>query len=82
MSVSKQQVADLAKDASEAAYLILGHIEKGDIIHVSTHVDADGISAGGIMGKALFRAGAKFRIRFERWMDENVADRIAKENAA
>jgi single-stranded-DNA-specific exonuclease len=82
MSVSKQQIADLTKDATEAANLILDHIKKGNTINVSTHVDADGISAGGIMGKALFRAGAKFRIRFERWMDENVADRIAKENAA
>jgi len=82
MPVSKQQIDLLTKDASEAAYLILAHIEKGDIIHVSTHIDADGISAGGIMGKALLRAGAKFRLRLERWMDEKVADRIAEENAA
>ncbi len=80
--MSKQQIAELTKDASEAANLILDHIKKGDIIHVSTHVDADGISAGGIMGKALLRAGAKFRLRLERWMDEKVADRIAEENAA
>jgi len=80
--VSKQQLADLTKDAAEAANLILDHVEKGDVIHVSSHVDADGLSAGGIMGKALLRAGAKFRLRLERWMDENVADRIAEENAA
>jgi single-stranded-DNA-specific exonuclease len=80
--VTKQQLADLTKDASEAANLIFDHVEKGDIIHVSSHIDADGISAGGIMGKALLRAGAKFRVRLERWMDEKVADRIAKENAA
>ena len=82
MSVSKQQIDDLTKNASEAANLIIDHVGKGDIIHVSTHVDADGISAGGIMGKALLRAGAKFRLRFERWMDEKVAERIAEENAA
>jgi len=81
MPVTQQQIDALAKDADEAANLILDHIEKGDIIHVSTHVDADGISAGGIMGNALLRAGAKFRLRFERWMDENVADRIADEKA-
>ncbi|MBA7486969.1 hypothetical protein ES707_22531 [subsurface metagenome] len=34
------------------------------------------------MGKALLRAGGKFRLRLERWMDEKVADRIAQENAA
>ena len=82
MSVSKQQIADLTKDSVEAANLILDHVEKGDLIHVSSHVDADGLSAGGIMGKALLRAGAKFRLRLERWMDEKVADRIANENAA
>ena len=82
MSVSKQQIGDLAKSASEAADLILDHVGRGDVIHVSSHVDADGISAGGIMGKALLRAGAKFRLRLERWMDEKVADRMAKENAA
>jgi single-stranded-DNA-specific exonuclease len=81
MSVTKQQVADLTKDAKEAANLILDHISKGDIIHVSSHVDADGLSAGGIIAKALLRAGAKFRLRLERWMDEKVADRIAEEGA-
>ena len=81
MSVTKQQVADLTKDAKEAASLILDHISKGDIIHVSSHVDADGLSAGGIIAKALLRAGAKFRLRLERWMDEKVADRIAEEGA-
>lgn len=82
MSVSKQQLADLTKDASEAANLILDHVEKGDVIHLSSHIDADGISAAGIMGKALLRAGGRFRLRLERWMDEKVADRIAQENAA
>ena len=80
--MSKQQLADLTKDAAEASNLILDHVEKGDVIHLSSHVDADGLSAGGIMGKALLRAGAKFRLRLERWMDEKVADRIAEENAA
>jgi single-stranded-DNA-specific exonuclease len=81
MSVTKQQVVDLTKDAKEAASLILDHISNGDIIHVSSHVDADGLSAGGIIAKALLRAGAKFRLRLERWMDEKVADRIAEESA-
>ena len=80
--MSKQQLADLTKDAAEASNLILDHVEKGDVIHISSHVDADGLSSGGIMGKALLRAGAKFRLRLERWMDEKVADRIAEENAA
>ncbi len=82
MSVTLKQLAGLTKDADEAANLILGHIKKGNIIHLSSHIDADGLTAAGIMGKALLRAGGKFRLRLERWMDEKVADRIAKENAA
>jgi len=80
--VEKKQIAGLTKDASEAANLIRDHVEKGDIIHLSSHIDADGLSAAGIIGKALFRAGGKFRLRLERWMDEKVAERIAKENVA
>jgi single-stranded-DNA-specific exonuclease len=82
LSVKKKQIASLKRDASEAANLILEHVEKGDVIHLSSHIDADGLSAAGIMGKALFRAGGKLRLRLEKWMDEKVAERIAKENAA
>ena len=82
MSVTKKQLASLTTDAVEAANLILDHIKKGNVIHISSHVDADGLSAAGIMGKALIRAGGKFRLRLERWMDEKVAERIAQENAA
>ncbi len=77
--MTKKQIADLMRDASEAANLIEEHINKGDVIHVSSHVDADGISAAGIMGNTLLRARARFRLRLERWMDEKVADRIAAE---
>jgi single-stranded-DNA-specific exonuclease len=77
--VTKKQIADLMKNASEAADLIEQHIKRGDIIHVSSHIDADGISAAGIIGNALLRAGGRFRLRLERWMDEKVADRIAIE---
>jgi single-stranded-DNA-specific exonuclease len=79
LTVTNKQITDLMKDASEAANLIQEHIKRDDVVNVSSHIDADGLSAAGIMGKALFRAGAKFRIRLERWMDEKVADRIASE---
>jgi RecJ-like exonuclease len=82
VSVTKKQLADLTTDAVEAANLILDHIKKGNVIHLSSHVDADGLSAAGIMGNALLRAGGKFRLRLERWMDEKVAKRIAQEHAA
>ena len=67
------------KDASEAANLILKHIEKGDVIHVSSHIDADGLAAAGIIGKALARLGGTFRLRIAKWVDEKVVDQIAAE---
>ncbi|NIU38938.1 hypothetical protein GWN65_02905, partial [Candidatus Bathyarchaeota archaeon] len=77
MPVTKKQIAALMKDASEAANLILKHIEKGDVIHVSSHIDADGLAAAGIIGKSLVRLGGKFRLRIAKWVDEKVVDQIA-----
>jgi len=67
------------KDASEAANLIQKHIEKGDVIHVSSHIDADGLAAAGIIGKSLVRLGGTFRLRIAKWVDEKVVEQIAAE---
>jgi len=74
-----QQIQALLEEARKAAEIILEHIEKGGRVSVFSHMDADGISAAGIMGVALSRVEAKFRIRIERWFDEEVADEIANE---
>ena len=74
-----QQIQALLEETRKAAEIILEHVEKGDCISVFSHMDADGISAAGIMGVALSRIEAKFRIRVERWFDEKIADEIAME---
>jgi len=74
-----QQIQALLEETRKAAETIIEHIEKGDCISVFSHMDADGISAAGIMGVALSRIEAKFRIRIERWFDEKIADEIARE---
>jgi len=79
MTYEDQQIQALLEETREAAEVILEHIEKGDCISVFSHLDADGISAAGIMGVALSRAEAKFRIRVERWFDEKIANEIALE---
>lgn len=79
MPVTKKQIDGLMKDASVAANLILKHIEKGDVIHASSHIDADGLAAAGIIGKSLARLGGKFRLRIAKWVDEKVVDQIAAE---
>jgi RecJ-like exonuclease len=74
-----QQIKDLLEEAYKAAETILEHVEKDNLIAVYSHMDADGISAAGIMGAALARLEAKFRVRIERWFDKKVAEEISSE---
>lgn len=62
---------DMARFTAEE---ILKSVNSGKKILVVSHMDADGISAAGIMGRALLRAGADFCVRIERWMDGKVVD--------
>ncbi len=79
MSVKKEQIAALLNNASEAVDLILKQIEAEEVIHITSHFDADGLAAAGIMGRSLVRSGGKVRIRIEKWIDERVVNEIAAE---
>ncbi len=70
---------NLLESASEAATLILENVEENKTIHVASHLDADGLAAAGIIGRALFRLGATFRLRIERWLDEEIIHNLANE---
>lgn len=70
------------KSTSEAAKLISECAEEDAFIHVTSHLDADGLAATGIIGNALSRLGGTFRVRVERWMDDDVVDEIAAEKPA
>ncbi|MFQ6094849.1 MAG: DHHA1 domain-containing protein [Candidatus Bathyarchaeia archaeon] len=70
----------LLEDASKAANIILEHVERGERIWVESHLDADGIAAASIIGKALYRLESNFRIRIERWFDEKIIDELASQN--
>jgi len=72
MTVDKDRLEALTNKASEAANLILKHVENGGLIHVVSHLDADGLAAAGVIAKALARLDATFRVRIERWIDEEV----------
>jgi len=67
------------KAASQAADLIKKHVKNDGFIHVVSHLDADGLAAAGVIGTALTRLDATFRIRIERWIDEKVVDDIIAE---
>jgi len=79
LPAEKEQVDALLKDASEAASLILKYVEKGEVIQIASHIDADGLAAAAIIGKSLLRLGGTFRIRVAKWVDERVVDEIAAE---
>ncbi len=82
MPIKKDKIAAFLRSTSEAAKLILECAEGDGFIHVTSHLDADGLAAAGIIGKALARLGGTFRLRVERWMDEDVVDEIAAEKPA
>jgi RecJ-like exonuclease len=50
--------------------------QQDGFIHVFSHLDADGVAAGGIIGKALYRLGAKFRVRVTQWVDERIVSEV------
>jgi RecJ-like exonuclease len=62
--------------AAQAAKTILETVEKDSFIHVFSHLDADGIAAAGIIGRALFRLDARFRLRVTQWIDEKIIGEI------
>ncbi len=62
--------------AAQAAKAIMEAVEKDGFIHVFSHLDADGVAAAGIMGKALFRLDARFRLRVTQWVDEKIIGEI------
>jgi RecJ-like exonuclease len=81
-NVSKEQLNSLLKDVEQAAHMIRKAVESGDVVLVVSHLDADGLAAAGIIGKALLRLHASFLIRIERWLDEKVASNIAANKPA
>jgi len=77
MPVKKEQIDAFLNSASEVAEQISKHVEKGEPIHITSHFDADGLAAAGIVGTALVRLGATFRLRVEKWIDEKIVEEIA-----
>ncbi len=62
-----------------AADLFRAHVEKGSIIRILTHNDADGVASGGILSRATKRAGVPFKITIEKRLDEQILRGVAEE---
>src|SRR3990172_1368423 len=61
----------------QAAKTIRETAQKDGFIQVFSHLDADGIAAAGIIGKALSRLNARFRIKVMQWVDDKIITEIA-----
>ena len=55
-------------------------IKNSKEIHIVTHIDADGISAGSIAYQSLERLGKKFSIEFIKELDKEILERLKNEN--
>jgi RecJ-like exonuclease len=75
----KDPTAEFFKSAAQAAQAILDTVKEDGFIQVFSHLDADGVAAAGIIGKALFRLDAKFRIHITQWVDEKIFADILSE---
>ncbi|MHA1314107.1 MAG: DHH family phosphoesterase [Candidatus Helarchaeota archaeon] len=64
---------------ARAASRLREWIEKGVLIRVTSHIDADGISAGGIIAAALYHEGARFHARIIRQLEEPSIRELAAE---
>jgi single-stranded-DNA-specific exonuclease len=76
MAKDKAPTERFLASAAQAAKVIVETVEKDGFIHVFSHLDADGVAAAGIMGKALFKLDAKFRLRVTQWVDEKIIGEI------
>ena len=64
----------------EGAELIKMHIELGHTIRVISHRDADGITAGAILAKAIAREGTNFHLSIVKQLSEDIIKELAEEN--
>ncbi len=76
MAEQQASIERFLASATEASKVILETVQKDGFIHCFSHLDADGVAAGGIMGKTLFRLDAKYRIRITQQLDEKIVSEI------
>ncbi|MBE0520053.1 DHH family phosphoesterase [Candidatus Bathyarchaeota archaeon] len=79
MALDEKQITDFLDSASHAAKTILETVKENGVIHVFSHLDADGLAAAGIIGRALFRLDARFRIRVTQWINDKAIEEILSE---
>ena len=79
MTTEQTAIKNFLLSAKKASEVVIEAVEKDDFIHVFSHLDADGVAAAGIIGKALLRLDARFRLRVTQWVDEKIVGEISSD---
>ena len=78
MSKANSSLKLLNSDLSETKKWFLNQIQEVKTsIHLYTHLDADGLSSGAILGKALYRENIPFQISVLRQLEREEITKIA-----
>ncbi|NVM43987.1 MAG: DHH family phosphoesterase [Candidatus Lokiarchaeota archaeon] len=81
MSKANSNLKLLNSDLNETKKWFLDQIQEiKTSIHIYTHLDADGLSSGAILGKALYRETIPFQISVLRQLEREEITRIATLN--
>jgi single-stranded-DNA-specific exonuclease len=79
MASGENDVEGFLDSAAKAAKAIQEVANEDGFVHVFSHLDADGVAAGGIMGKTLYRLDARFRVQVTQWINDKIAGEVLKE---
>ncbi len=77
IALENTETAGFMESAKQAADVIKEVAEGDGLIHVFSHLDADGVAAAGIIGKALTRLDARFRIQITQWVEEKIIEVVS-----
>ncbi len=80
MSLNKQKTTKMLMTLQRKAKQCAEYIKKHSSILVVSHIDADGLTSGAIMGKALERAGIEYETHFVKQLDTAALIDIANQN--
>ncbi|MFO8019082.1 MAG: DHH family phosphoesterase [Promethearchaeia archaeon] len=82
MNDIKKKTESFKQHLEEAKDYLIQHLSKGPTsdasVHIYTHLDADGLTAGAILGKALFRANISFQITVLKQLEREEIIKLSK----
>ncbi|MDI3483789.1 MAG: single-stranded-DNA-specific exonuclease [Methanobacteriaceae archaeon] len=77
MTQKKQR--SLLNRGDEACRILKEHVDNGDVIRIISHNDADGLSAAGMIGKAISNRNGQFHISIISRLTDNFMKKLTNE---